>query len=405
MQEAVIVAAVRTPVGRAKKGMFQQTRAEDLGKAVLQAVLERAPGVQGEQMDDVILGCAMPEGEQGMNVARIISMYAGLPSSVPAMTVNRFCSSGLQSIALAAERIMLGSAEMIIAGGVESMSHVPMTGFKLSPHPVILEHMPELYMTMGHTAEEVAGRFGITREEQDAFALSSHQKAAEALFRGSFRDEIVPVEVVNKGFNETRGAWSERKVLTQDEGVRFDTSIESLSRLKPVFSRGGTVTAGNSSQMSDGAAAVLVMSRRKAEELQLTPIAAFRSFALAGVDPEIMGVGPVKAIPNALKMAGVNLDQIDLFEINEAFASQCLHITKELSLPAERVNVNGGAIALGHPLGCTGTKLSVSLIHELRRRGGGLGVVSMCIGGGMGAAGVFEVYGDGKAQKGSGMNE
>ncbi|MFC0328564.1 acetyl-CoA C-acyltransferase [Paenibacillus sepulcri] len=392
MREAVIVSAVRTPVGKAKKGSFIHTRAEDLGKIVLQAVIDRAPGVNKEDVEDIMIGCAMPEGEQGLNFARIMSLYAGFPSTVPALTINRFCSSGLQSIAFAAERIMTGGADIVIAGGVESMSHVPMTGFKPSPHPAIVDEMPEVYIAMGHTAENVAERFGISRADQDRFAAESHRKAAAALRLDIFRDEIIPVSTSLKGFGEDGKPWVRPLVLEKDEGVRADTTPEGLARLKPAFKESGTVTAGNASQMSDGAAAVLVMSREKAEELGLKPLAAFKSFALAGVDPEIMGVGPVEAIPKALRRAGLRTADIGLFEINEAFASQCLHIIRELELDEKLVNVNGGAIALGHPLGCTGTKLAASLIYELRRRGGGFGVVSMCIGGGMGAAGVFEVY-------------
>lgn len=392
MREAVIVSLARTPVGKAKKGSFAQTRVEDLGKAVLEAVIERAPGLKKEDVEDIILGCAMPEGEQGLNVARIISLYAGYPVTVPALTVNRFCSSGLQAIAFAAERIMLGHAEVIVAGGVESMSHVPMTGFKPAPHPTIVEEMSEVYIGMGHTAEEVARRFGITREAQDAFAARSHRKAAAAISEGKFRDEIVPVNVTLAAADEQGKVRSKTLAIDTDEGVRPDTTPDVLARLKPAFALGGSVTAGNASQTSDGAAAVAVMSREKAEELGLTPLATFKSFALAGVEPEIMGVGPVEAIPKALRMAGIELDQVDVFEINEAFASQCLHIIRALGIDESKVNVNGGAIALGHPLGCTGAKLTVSLVSELARRGGGYGVVSMCIGGGMGAAGVFEVH-------------
>lgn len=391
-REAVIVSMARTAVGKAKKGSLALTRADELGKLVLQAVIDRAPGLKKEDVEDIIIGCAMPEGEQGLNFARIMSLYAGFPVTVPAVTINRFCSSGLQSIAYAAERIMLGYAEIIIAGGVESMSHVPMTGYKVSPNPQIVRDMPEVYMAMGHTAERVAEKFAISREDQDQFALRSHQRAAKAIQEGKFQEEIVPVPVQHitlddRGKQETRSF-----VFDKDEGVRGDTSLEALSRLSPSFKLGGSVTAGNTSQMSDGAAAVVVMSRERAEKLNLKPLATFRSFALAGVEPELMGVGPVQAIPRALAIAGISLQDVDLFEINEAFASQCLHIIRELNLDAEKVNVNGGAIALGHPLGCTGTKLSISLIQELRRRGGGTGVVSMCIGGGMGAAGVIEVY-------------
>jgi acetyl-CoA acyltransferase len=393
LREAVIVTAVRTAVGKAHKGRLADTRAEDLGRAVLQAAVERTPGLAKADVEDVLIGCAMPEGEQGLNFARIMTLYAGFPVTVPAMTINRFCASGLQSIAMAAERIMLGYADVIIAGGVESMSHVPMSGFKPSPHPQIVETMPEIYMGMGFTAENVAERFGITREDQDRFALSSHRKAAAALRAGKFREEIVPVEAKRIGVDDQGRRWEETFVHDTDEGVREDTSMEALAALKPAFKVGGTVTAGNASQMSDGAAAVVVMSREKADALGLEPLAAFRAFALAGVEPEMMGIGPVEAIPRALRQAGIRLQDVGLFEINEAFASQCVQVIRALEVDEAKVNVNGGAIALGHPLGCTGAKLTATLIHELRRRGGGYGVVSMCIGGGMGAAGVLEVFG------------
>lgn len=392
MKEAVIVSTARTAVGRAKKGSLTQTRADDLGKIVLEAAVERAPGLSKADVEDIIIGCAMPEGEQGLNFARIMALYAGFPVTVPALTINRFCSSGLQAIAFAAERIMLGQADVLIAGGVESMSHVPMTGFKVSPNPRIVAELPEAYMAMGHTAERVAERFGVSREDQDRFALNSHVKAARAIAEGKFKEEIVSFEAEQRSLDERGKVKVNRFVFDTDESVRGDTTAEALAKLKPSFKQGGTVTAGNSSPMNDGAAAVVVMSREKAEALGLQPLATFRSFAVAGVEPELMGVGPVKAIPKALSVAGITLDDVDLFEINEAFASQCLHVIRELGLDEDKVNVNGGAIALGHPLGCTGTKLSISLIHELRRRGGGYGVVSMCIGGGMGAAGVLEVH-------------
>ncbi|MGG6312700.1 acetyl-CoA C-acyltransferase [Paenibacillus macerans] len=392
MNEAVIVSTARTAVGKAKKGSLTQTRADDLGKIVLEAAIERAPGLTKADVGDIMIGCAMPEGEQGLNFARIMALYAGFPVTVPALTINRFCSSGLQAIAFAAERIMLGQADVLIAGGVESMSHVPMTGFKVSPNPRIVAEMPEVYMAMGHTAERVAERFAISREDQDRFALNSHRKAAQAIAEGKFKEEIVPFEAELRSLDERGKPNVQRFVFDTDEGVRGDTTLEALAKLAPGFKRGGTVTAGNASQMSDGAAAVVVMSREKADALGLAPLATFRSFAVAGVEPELMGVGPVKAIPKALSAAGITLADVDLFEINEAFASQCLYIVRELDIDEEKVNVNGGAIALGHPLGCTGTKLSATLIHELRRRGGGYGVVSMCIGGGMGAAGVFEVH-------------
>ncbi|WP_068615991.1 acetyl-CoA C-acetyltransferase [Paenibacillus tuaregi] len=392
MKEAVIVSMARTAIGKAKKGSLVQTRADDLGKVVLEAVIERAPGLRKEDVEDVIIGCAMPEGEQGLNFARIMSLYAGYPNTVPALTINRFCSSGLQSIAFAAERIMLGHADIIVAGGVESMSHVPMTGFKISPNPKLVEDMPEVYIGMGHTAEEVAERFGVSRADQDAFAARSHAKAAAAIAEGKFKDEIVPFEAELTSVDDQGKVTRKKFLFDTDEGVRSDTTAEGLGKLKSAFKLDGTVTAGNSSQVSDGAAAVVVMSREKADELGLKPLATFKSFALSGVEPEIMGVGPVKAIPKALKMAGIGLEDVDLFEINEAFASQCVQVIRELGINEEKVNVNGGAIALGHPLGCTGTKITTTLISELRRRGGGYGVVSMCIGGGMGAAGVFEVH-------------
>jgi acetyl-CoA acyltransferase len=391
-RDAVIVAAVRTAVGKASKGSLAETRAEDLGRTVLQGALARLPGLSPELIEDVIIGCAMPEGEQGLNMARTISLYAGLPVTTPAVTINRFCASGLQSIAYAAERIRLGDADVIAAGGVESMSHVPMTGFRLSPHPAIVDTKPEVYMGMGHTAEEVARRYGVTREEQDAFASSSHRKAAAAIEAGRFQEEIVPITTSRSGVNDAGRPWSKVITFDTDEGVRPETTVQTLAPLKPSFAREGTVTAGNTSQMSDGAAAVIVMSRARAEELGYRPLAVFRGFSVAGVAPEVMGIGPIEAVPKALKKAGITIEQVDLFELNEAFAAQCVPIIKELGINPEIVNVNGGAIALGHPLGCTGTKLTVSLIHELGRRGGGIGVVTMCIGGGMGAAGVIEVY-------------
>ncbi|QNK56956.1 acetyl-CoA C-acyltransferase [Paenibacillus sp. PAMC21692] len=391
-RDAVIVAAARTAVGKANKGSLAETRAEDLGRAVLLGALEKVPELDLASIEDVIIGCAMPEGEQGLNMARIVSLYAGLPVTTPAVTINRFCASGLQSIAYAAERIRLGEADVVVAGGVESMSHVPMSGFRLSPHPGIVDAMPEVYMGMGHTAEEVARRYGVSRDEQDEFAAGSHRKAAAAIEAGRFEDEIVPVTATRSGTNDAGRPWEKTFVFRVDEGVRPETTTQTLAPLKPSFAREGTVTAGNASQMSDGAAAVIVTSREKAEELGVRPLAAFRSFAVAGVAPEVMGIGPIEAIPKALAKAGITKEQVDLFELNEAFAAQCVPIIRELGLDPERVNVNGGAIALGHPLGCTGTKLTVSLIHELRRRGGGIGVVTMCIGGGMGAAGVIEVY-------------
>ncbi|MFO7248801.1 MAG: acetyl-CoA C-acetyltransferase [Bacillota bacterium] len=390
MREAVIVAAVRTPIGKAKKGALRHVRPDDLGALVVREALARVPGLKPEAIDDVIFGCAIPEAEQGLNIARIIAMRAGLPTTVPGVTVNRFCSSGLQAIADAALRIRCGLADVIVAGGVESMSLVPMTGHKVSPNPYLVDHFPEVYMSMGHTAERVARRFGISREDQDAFALRSHQRAAAAIAAGRFRDEIVPVEVTERGVDEDGRVQERTRLFDTDEGVRPDTSLEALARLKPVFRVDGTVTAGNASQTSDGAAAVVVMSAEKAEELGIKPLGVFRSFAVAGVDPDIMGVGPVEAIPRALKLAGVRQQDVDLIELNEAFASQAVHCIRALELDEARVNVNGGAIALGHPLGCTGARQTVTLLYELARRKGRYGVVSMCVGGGMGAAGVFE---------------
>ncbi|CAH1217728.1 3-ketoacyl-CoA thiolase [Paenibacillus plantiphilus] len=389
--DAVIVSAVRTAVGKSRKGSLAGTRAEDMGRAVLRAAVERVPGLLPGEIEDVIIGCAMPEGEQGLNFARIMSLYAGFPAATPAVTVNRFCASGLQAIAYAAERIRLGEAEVIIAGGVESMSHVPMTGFKLSPHPRIADIMPEVYMGMGHTAEEVAKRYGISRQAQDIYAAESHRKAAAAISAGRFLEEIVPLQVRSEGVDQHGRPFARSFIFNTDEGVRADTTSDILAMLKPSFARDGTVTAGNASQMSDGAAAVVVMSRARAEKLGAQPLAVFRAYSVAGVAPEIMGIGPIEAIPKALGRAGLKLEEIDLFELNEAFAAQCIPIIERLGIRPEAVNVNGGAIALGHPLGCTGAKLTVSLIHELRRRGGGTGVVSMCVGGGMGAAGVLEV--------------
>ncbi|OMP67836.1 acetyl-CoA C-acetyltransferase [Domibacillus epiphyticus] len=390
MKEAVIVAGARTPVGRAKKGTLRNMRPDDLGAIVVKETLKRAGGYDGH-IDDLIIGCAMPEAEQGLNMARNIGALAGLSHDVPAITINRYCSSGLQSIAYAAEKIMIGHADTIIAGGAESMSLVPMMGHIARPNVRIAEEMPGYYMSMGHTAEEVAKKYGISREEQDAFAVRSHERAGHAIEEGKFVDEIVPVEVTFREVGTDHKLVEEHVVFSQDEGVRLGTSMEGLEKLRPVFSVTGSVTAGNASQTSDGAAAVMVMEREKAESLGLTPIAKFRSFAVGGVPPEIMGVGPVVAVPKALKLAGLELSDIDLFELNEAFASQSIQVIRELGLNEEIVNVNGGAIALGHPLGCTGAKLTLSLLHELKRRNQQFGVVTMCIGGGMGAAGVFEM--------------
>ncbi len=390
MQEAVIVAGARTPVGKAKKGSFANMRSDELAAITVKETLKRAGGYDGP-IDDLIVGCAIPEAEQGMNMARLIGARAGLPNTIPAITINRFCSSGLQSIAYGAEKIMLGHAEAVLAGGAESMSLLPMEGHVVKPNPTLVETVPEYYMGMGYTAEEVARRFGVSREDQDAFAVRSHQNAAKAIKEGKFNEEIVPVTVTKRWLDENNKIQERAVTVSQDEGVRPDTSMEVLAKLRPVFSPKGTVTAGNASQTSDGAATVLLMNREKAEAEGLTPILKFHSFAVAGVAPEIMGVGPVAAIPKALKLAGLELSDIGLFELNEAFASQAVQVIRELGIPEEKVNVNGGAIALGHPLGCSGAKLTLTLMHEMKRRNEQFGVVTMCIGGGMGAAGVFEL--------------
>ena len=385
MREAVIVSAVRTAVGKAPKGTLRATRPDDLCAAAIQGALDRVPNLDRKEVEDVIIGCAMPEGEQGMNVARVASLRAGVPIEAAAMTVNRYCASGLQSIALAAERIRGGGAEVIVAGGAESMSMIPMGGNKISINPWLEEHYPDSYLSMGLTAERVARHYGIAREEADRFALASHQKALAAQAAGRFKQEIVPVSV---RFTEPREVMEiEFRV---DEGPRADTSIEALAKLKPAFHAHGQVTAGNSSQTSDGAAAAVVMSEERARALAIKPLARFVAYAYAGCLPEEMGVGPVHAIPKALKLAGLALDQIDLIELNEAFAAQALAVIKCLGLDLEKINVNGGAIALGHPLGCTGAKLTATLLEELRRRQARYGLVTMCVGGGMGAAGIFE---------------
>lgn len=389
MREAVIVSGARTPVGKAKKGSLSQMRPDDFGAIVVKEAIQRA-GYEGE-IDDLILGCAMPEAEQGMNVARNIGALAGLPDTTPAITINRFCSSGLQSIAYAAERIMLGQAKAIVAGGVESMSMVPMMGHVIRPNPKLAEEAPQYYMSMGHTAEEVAKRYGVSREDQDEFAVRSHELAHKAIQEGKFNDEIVPIDVVQYYEDENNVLKEKRFTFSMDEGVRPDTSMEVLSKLRPAFSLNGTVTAGNASQTSDGAAALLVMDREEAEKQGLKPMAKFLSFAVGGVPPEVMGIGPIEAVPKALKLAGLTQDDIDLWELNEAFASQSIQVIRHLGLDMDKVNVNGGAIALGHPLGATGAVLTLKLIHELKRQEKKYGVVTMCIGGGMGAAGVFEI--------------
>ncbi|MBA3531133.1 MAG: acetyl-CoA C-acyltransferase [Ardenticatenales bacterium] len=389
MREAVIVSGVRTAVGRSHKGSLATVRPDELAALVIKEAVERA-GIESGLVEDVILGCAMPEAEQGLNVARIAAMRAGLPSTVAGQTVNRFCSSGLQTIASAAQSIMTGMADVIVAGGVESMSMVPMTGNKFAPNPWLAENHPEAFTSMGLTAENVAERYNVSRAAQDEFALRSHQRAAAAIQEGRFKDEIVPVDVRKVWVDDEGERHEESFIFDTDEGVRYDSSLEGLGRLRPVFRNGGGVTAGNSSQTSDGAAAVVIMSREKAEELGLEPLLAFRSFAVAGVEPDVMGIGPVTAIPKAIKLAGLTLDDIDLIELNEAFAAQSLAVIAELGLDPEKTNVNGGAIALGHPLGCSGAKLTVQIMHEMQRRNARYGLVTMCIGGGMGAAGVFE---------------
>lgn len=390
MQEAVIVSAVRTAVGKAPKGTLRKTRPEDMAAAILREAFNRAPGLAPAEIDDVIFGCAFPEAEQGMNVGRMIALRAGLPYSVPGVTVNRFCSSGLEAIAIAATRIMAGFAVTQVAGGAESMSIVPMGGNKLPPNPYLMENLPAAYMSMGLTAENVAARYNISREEQDTFAMASHQKAYAAIQEGRFKKEILPLEVNFTELDTNSQPVTKKIVFDTDEGVRPGTTMETLAKLKPVFRAGGSVTAGNSSQTSDGASAMVVMSRRRAEELGLKPLAVFRSYAVGGVEPEVMGIGPVAAIPKALKLAGISSADLDLIELNEAFASQALAVIRELDLNPSIINVNGGAVALGHPLGCTGAKLTTTLLHEMERRGSRYGLVSMCIGGGMGAAGVFE---------------
>jgi len=389
MREVVIVSAVRTPVGRAYKGGLRATRPDEIAATAIKGALARVPQLDTKEIEDVILGCAMPEAEQGMNVARIASLRAGLPVECSAMTINRFCSSGLQSIAMAAERIMSGGADVIVAGGVESMTMIPMGGNKVSANPWLIEHYPDAYLSMGLTAERLAQRFGITREQADEFSLRSHQKALAAIAAGKFNDEIVPVAV---SFTTPNGSKPKRIEMEFkiDDGPRADTSMEALSALKPAFHAKGTVTAGNSSQMSDGAAAAVVMSAERAQALGIKPLARYVAFATAGYKPEEMGIGPVYAIPKALRIAGITLDRIDVIELNEAFAAQSLSVIKAGELNPAKVNPNGGAIALGHPLGCTGAKLTASLIRELKRRNAKYGLVTMCVGGGMGAAGIFE---------------
>lgn len=389
MREVVLVSSVRTPVGRAYKGTLRATRPDELAAIAIKGALERVPQLDPREIEDIILGCAMPEAEQGMNVARIASLRAGLPIEISAMTINRFCSSGLQSIAMAAERIMAGGAEVIVAGGTESMTMIPMGGHKVAPNPWLVDNNPGAYLSMGLTAERLAQRFNITREEADTFSLRSHQKALAAIAAGKFEEETVSVPV---SFTTPNGSKPKRVkvVFKVDEGPRTDTTLEALAALRPAFHVKGTVTAGNSSQMSDGAAAAVVMSADRARQLEITPLARYVAFATAGYKPEEMGLGPVFAIPKALKLAGLKLEDIAVFELNEAFAAQSLAVIKEAGLDPERVNPNGGAVALGHPLGCTGAKLTATLIRELQRRKARYGMVTMCVGGGMGAAGIFE---------------
>lgn len=389
-KDAVIVSAARTPVGKARRGSLATVRPDDLAATVIQALLKRTPSLDPAEIEDVIIGCAFPEGEQGMNMARMIALRAGLPIHVPGETINRYCSSGVQSIAHAAYAIMSGDIDVAIAGGTESMTMVPMAGYKFSPNPHFAQDLPHYYTNMGITAENVAAKYHISREDQDAFALQSNLKAAKAVETGLFDPELVPVDVEVVELDENEKQVTRKFTLKRDEGPRGDSTLEGLAKLKPAFKEGGTVTAGNSSQMSDGAAAVVVMSADKAAKLGLKPLARFVSFAVGGVEPDLMGIGPVVAIPKALKKAGLKQEDIDIFELNEAFAAQSLAVLRTLKLDQDKVNVNGGAIALGHPLGCTGAKLSTQLFYEMGRRQSRYGMVTMCIGGGMGAAAVFE---------------
>ncbi len=389
MKEAVIVSAARTAVGRAIKGMLANYRPEDMGAVAVAEAVKRAEGLDPAEIDDVLIGCAMPEGQQGLNMGRAIALRAGLPNTVAAQTVNRFCSSGVQTIALGAQQIMVGMGEVVVAGGVESMSAVPMSGVQFRPNPWLVEHMPELYINMGLTAENVVSEFNVSREVQDEFSARSHENALAAIATGKFKDEIVPLEVEQVSLGN--GSRVRKTIVFDtDEGPRPGSTAEVLGKLRPVFKVNGTVTAGNSSQMSDGAAAVVITSRQKAESLGLKPMGRFVSFGVGGVRPEVMGIGPVAAIPKALKYAGLTMDQIDLVELNEAFAAQAMAVIREMEMDLDKVNVNGGAIALGHPLGATGAKLTTQLLHEMKRRGGRYGMVTMCIGGGMGAAAIFE---------------
>jgi acetyl-CoA acyltransferase len=390
MKEAMIVSIARTAVGKAPKGTLRATRPDDMAAAVFQEIMRRVPGLDPSEIEDVILGCAMPEAVQGNNMARTVSLRAGLPVTCAAMTINRFCSSGLQAIALASERILAGFADCMIAGGAESMSLVPMGGYHFSPNPFLMDTYPDSYLTMGLTAENVARKYEVTREQADEFALRSHQRALAAIAECKFKSEIVPLEVTDVSMNGKNRPEKHTVTFSVDEGPRKDTSMEALAKLKPAFHAHGAVTAGNASQMSDGAAAAVVMSMDKAKAIGANPLARFVAFAAAGTLPEEMGVGPVNAIPRALKLAGLKLADIDVIELNEAFAAQALAVIKQAGLDPEKVNVNGGAVALGHPLGCTGAKLTATLLSEMKRRNSRYGMVTMCVGGGMGAAGIFE---------------
>ena len=390
MKEAVVVSAVRTAVGKAPRGILKDTRPDDIGALIIKEAVARVPGLKVEDIDDIVIGCAFPESDQGLNLARVLAMRAGFPFAVPGQTVNRFCSSGLQAIATAAYEIMVGAQDVMVAGGVEFMSQVPIMGLTPSPNPYLVEHNPQAYTSMGLTAENVAEKFGISREDQDRFALLSHQKAAKAIKEGKFKEEVLPILAKIKEVQKDGTIKIKEVLFDTEEGVRYDASYEGMASLKPAFKAKGTVTAGNSSQTSDGAAVLVLMSKEKADQLKIKPMATFRSFAVAGVPPEIMGVGPAYAAPKAIKKAGLTMKDIGLVELNEAFASQALYVIRELGLNLDIVNVNGGAVAMGHPLGCTGAKLTTTLLYEMKRRNVRYGLVTMCIGGGMGAAGVFE---------------
>ena len=390
MREAVIISAARTALGKGIKGTLRNTRPDELARCAISAVVSRTPGLKTDQVDDVIIGCAMPEGPQGMNVARIASLRAGLPVSVPALTINRFCGSGLQSIAFAVNQIQSGGADIVIAGGTESMSLVPLGGNNFSPNPYLVDSYPDVYLNMGLTAENLGKKYSISRDDQDLFAYQSHQKSIKAIKKNKFKDEIIPFEIPVKGINPNGETYSLKSIFEIDECPRNDTSVDTLKRLLPVFDKKGTVTAGNAAQLSDGAAAVVVTSKEKAIEQEWTILGRFVSFATVGVKPEEMGIGPVAAIPKVLSVAGLDKSSIGLIELNEAFAVQALAVMIELNLDPNKINVNGGAISLGHPLGCTGTRLTITLLHEMKKRNIQFGLVTMCVGGGMGVAAVFE---------------